>query len=255
MPEKNRKSGLSRAITRAIRHVRGFSHRDSLLRLRNSFSFSPKIIYDIGAHHGKWSEEISKLFPDAEFFLFEANPANEKYLQNAPGRHFIVALSAEDGRKCEFFTPKTGSNTGSSLFRAQSVDFRNENLEVLSVETKKLESLARENALPLPDFIKLDVQGAEIDVLHGAAGILSNCKALIAEASFVQGNEGAPGAGAVLTAIEELGFMCVDLCKARRTVIGSVCEVDLLFVNRELYGKYLNLQLGHAPESVPATLK
>lgn len=244
MQQKSKSSRLSRAITRAIRHVRGFSHRDTLIRTRDAFSMSPKVVYDIGAHQGNWTTETTDIFPSAQFFLFEANPANEGPLSRFPGSHFIVTLSDEDGKRREFFTPKIGSNTGSSLYRAQSTDFDSENLQVISVDTRTLESFVREKKLPPPDFIKLDVQGSELDVLRGAGGLLENCSALIAEVSLVQGNEGAPDPGDLINGIRDLGFRCVDLCKARRTVIGSVCEIDLLFVNQDLYERFLNMQLG-----------
>lgn len=205
---------------------------------------SPRVIYDIGAHQGSWAAETAKIFPSASYFLFEANPANESHLSRLQEPHFIVTLSEKDGQRREFFTPKIGSNTGSSLYKAQSVDFDRENLQVISVDTRTLESFAREKGIPPPDFIKLDVQGSELDVLRGAGGLLSSCSALIAEVSLVQGNEGAPDPGALINGIRDLGFRCVDLCKARRTKIGSVCEIDLLFVNQELYEKYLRMQLG-----------
>ena len=256
MKRLKKESRPSRAITRAVRHVRGFSHRDTLIRLRDNFLFSPRVIYDIGAHQGKWSTEVSALFPNAKIFMFEANPANEQNLVGSASSYVIAALSDQDGQKRQFFTPKTGSNTGSSLYKAQNVDFRDDNLEILFVETRRLDSLVKDKMLPRPDFMKLDVQGSELEVLRGAGDLLSDCRGIIAELSFVQGNEGAPQAGAVLSGIEALGFGCVDLCKARRTVIGSVCEVDLLFVNKELYGKYLDLQLGRdftpAPQQIEA---
>jgi FkbM family methyltransferase len=205
---------------------------------------SPKVIYDIGAHQGNWTSETAKIFPSAQFFLFEANPSNESHLSRLSESRFIVTLSDKDGQRREFFTPKVGSNTGSSLYKAQSIDFDRENLRVISVDTRTLESFVRERKVPAPDFMKLDVQGSELDVLRGAGGLLSNCSALIAEVSLVQGNEGAPDPGDLINGIRDLGFRCVDLCKARRTMIGSVCEIDLLFVNQELYDKYLRMQLG-----------
>ncbi len=235
---------LSRAFKRAVQHVRGFSHKDALLRLRDEFGFAPEVIYDIGAHHGKWSAEVRGLFPHAQFFLFEANPANEEVLATASETYHIAALSEHDGQRRNFYTPKTGSNTGSSLYRAQSADFMEENLRVIPVETRRLDSLARAKSIPPPDLVKLDVQGSELDVLRGAGELLGTCTAMIAEVSLVQGNAGAPDAGVLLRGIEELGFRCVDLCKARRTVIGSVCEVDLLFVGADLYDRYRDVQLG-----------
>ena len=112
--------------------------------------------------------------------------------------------------------------TGASLYRERSIHYLREKSRDLAVTTRRLDILAREHQLPSPDLIKLDVQGAELDVLNGAGAALENCSALIIELSLVQGNEGGPLAAEVIAGIDKLGFKCADVCKIRRTVIGSV---------------------------------
>ena len=43
--------------------------------------YKPDNIFDIGCFQGLWSKEISKIFPDSNFFLYDANNDNESYLK------------------------------------------------------------------------------------------------------------------------------------------------------------------------------
>ena len=54
----------------------------------------------------------------------------------------------------------------------------------LSVMTEALDFLLEANVLKPPDFIKLDVEGAELDVLKGAKEALRKCLGLIVEVRF-----------------------------------------------------------------------
>ncbi|NDE13742.1 FkbM family methyltransferase [bacterium] len=76
--------------------------------------------------------------------------------------------------------------------------------------TRTLDSIVTEHGLPLPDLIKIDVQGAEIDILKGAAATIQNCERLIVELQCVQYNRGALLVNESLPIIEGMGFECVD---------------------------------------------
>lgn len=230
---------MYRALKRLYRHYQGFSHQAALKRLRNKFGFTPRVIYDIGAHHGKWTHSMRRLFRDAQYILLDANPDNAPVLEALGERHCIAALSEKDGVARNLYMTRHPVTTGVSLYQEQTAAFLGQNLRVLKVTTRRLDALAHEQGWPPPDLIKLDVQGAELDVLRGAGDLLDHCSAVIAEVSLLQGNAGAPDAGAVISGIEALGFSCVDLCKARRTRDGGLSQMDLLFVNSALYEKLL----------------
>jgi FkbM family methyltransferase len=53
-----------------------------------------------------------------------------------------------------------------------------------------LSQLAISENLPNPDFVKLDVQGAEIDILKGAGDLLDGCSLLLVECPIVPYNLG-----------------------------------------------------------------
>jgi len=57
--------------------------------------------------------------------------------------------------------------------------------------TFKLDDIVRQKGFPKPDLVKIDVQGAEIDVLRGGKKTLRSCNHLIIELQHIQYNEGA----------------------------------------------------------------
>jgi hypothetical protein len=75
--------------------------------------------------------------------------------------------------------------------------------------SKKLDTVVPEKSFPLPDLIKIDVQGAEKDLIHGAAETLKSVQHLIVEMQCVNYNDKAPLVGETLPYIESLGFKCV----------------------------------------------
>jgi FkbM family methyltransferase len=225
---------VARALSRlpwVKRKAAKLSHRNALLRLE-ALGFAPATIYDIGAYRGGWTRLASEVFPEAAFVLFEANADNAAHL--SPLRHFTVALSAEDGEK-SLFLPREGDATGTSLYRENSAHYDAQNLVVRKVTTSRLDTLVAAERLPPADLIKIDVQGAELDVIAGAKAALSRCEALIAELSLASYNKDAPLIGETLPAITQLGFRCVDICELHRAGAGNVLQADFLFVKPALF--------------------
>ena len=72
------------------------------LKLLQSNGFNPKVIYDIGAFHGHFSEQISIIYPNAKFHLFEGNDNHRFILEQ--GRfpcHFVVL--GDENNQVTFF--------------------------------------------------------------------------------------------------------------------------------------------------------
>jgi FkbM family methyltransferase len=116
---------------------------------------------DIGAHRGAILREILAAAPLGQHFAFEPLPEHAAYLATAfPGvRVFPIALSDQTGKAA--FTRVLAHPTRSS-FKDPTGGV---GIETIRVETDRLDNL-----LPPElkiDFIKLDVEGAEYQVLKG----------------------------------------------------------------------------------------
>jgi FkbM family methyltransferase len=230
---------IGRATSRlpwAKRRVRKLSHRNALARLKG-LGFAPTTIYDIGAYRGGWSRIAEEAFPEATCILFEANTDNVPYLEAFERRHFVVALAEADTDKT-FFVPRAGDATGASLYLENTGHYADANRVARNVTTARLDTIATANNLPPPDLIKIDVQGAELDVIAGGAQAIAHCDVLIAELSLASYNKGAPLVADVMPVIAQHGLRCVDICELHRGPAGGVLQADFLFVKPKLFDAF-----------------
>lgn len=104
---------------------------------------------------------------------------------------------------------KTESNlTGNSYYK-ENTEFYSDSDGVPTVGWT-LDGIVSDNQWPLPDLIKIDVQGAEVDILRGAAYCLSQCNDVILEAQHEDYNRGAPKVLDVIKFMESIGFELVE---------------------------------------------
>jgi hypothetical protein len=72
-----------------------------------------------------------------------------------------------------------------------------------------LDTIVKNRNFPSPDFMKLDVQGSELDIIKGSIKTLKSVKHLIVEMQHLQYNDEAPLVNKTLPLIESLDFKCV----------------------------------------------
>ena len=185
-----------------------------------------RVVYDIGANDGEWSLEVRSKLPKAAFYLFEANPVHAPALDNTGLPYFIKVLSSER-RNVEFYS--TGSR-GDSYFRENSRHY--DHVTPQSVEADTLDQIASGGRLPPPDFIKLDTQGSELDILRGAPRALSAAHLVLIECPITAYNLGAPKIGEYLAFMESSGFIPVELTDTHHAN-GALIQIDLLFSRRQ----------------------
>lgn len=92
---------------------------------------------------------------------------------------------------------------------------RPERFDVISeipIQTSILDALN----LPQPDFIKIDVQGAELSILQNAANTLSGCIGLEVEVEFAPIYAGQPLFGDVCQFLTDQGFVFIDFTSLNR---------------------------------------
>src|ERR1700676_3401348 len=169
-----------RAFPWSKRKAQKLSHRNALARL-GSLGFTPRMIYDIGAYRGGWTRLAAEVFPQARFVLFEANADHAGELASSGHQHVIAALGAQDDAARPFHVPHRGDATGASLYIENTAHYAEPNLQIRQIATARLDTLVARDRLALPDLIRIDVQGAELDVMAGANQTLPAASALIVE--------------------------------------------------------------------------
>lgn len=198
-------------------------------RLRDR-GFGPNGIIDIGAHVGEWTRSIKNVFPSAPIIMIEARELQREALEQVCAElqnvSYVIALLGREQRdSVEFHV----LDTGSSLFNERSNVPRSS--AVLPVLT--LDELASTDCrLKSPLFLKLDVQGAELEVLRGAASTLSTAEVVQLEVQILHYNEGAPSAADVIAFMNEHDFAIFDVAGFIRPNGVGLVQLDLIFVRK-----------------------
>jgi FkbM family methyltransferase len=208
------------------------STMQDLLERLASHGFEPKGILDIGAYNGSWAELARKAFPSASLFLVEAQPdpepglaaAMERLGKNVEYRICLLGPGSQENVPFNVMETPFGS-TGSSLYSERSDHDRRQ----VELSMHALDDILGDRRGSF-ELLKLDVQGAELDVLRGAEKTLAEARCVIIEACFLPYNEGRPLVGDIINYLTERGFVLRDLADLRRGKGGVPWEADLAFL-------------------------
>ena len=180
--------------------------RDHVEYLKN-MNVQPKVIYDIGACVMHWTKEAKKIWPDAKIVMFDAMDHAE-FLYKESGLDYNCGNPIGDECKDVYFYENAMDPAGNSIYKENTQFFTEEHKVLKKMET--LDHIMKRKKYPLPDFIKIDVQGAELDVLKGAEKALTNCKDIIIEMQHQEYNLGAPLVKEVTEYLQSIGFEFVE---------------------------------------------
>jgi FkbM family methyltransferase len=133
-------------------------------------------VLDIGAHHGLYTLLASKRVGQAgKVFAFEPSPRERRLLEQHLRLNFCsnvrvqsVALGVSTTTTDLFLVD--GEENGCNSLRPPTVDGKT---TPVKVQVVSLDEWLEEHGNPAVDFIKLDVEGGELDVLKGAMKMLS----------------------------------------------------------------------------------
>jgi methyltransferase, FkbM family len=139
-----------------------------------------RVFFDIGANVGYYSMIASKLYPHMQIYSFEPVPrtfceleANVKLNEAENVRPIPIALSDRVADAVIFYDEKEAV---AASFR--DIRERKEAVARIDVKTTTLDVFCECNNV-FPDFIKCDVEGAELDVFKGSVEVLKHSKPII----------------------------------------------------------------------------
>jgi FkbM family methyltransferase len=205
--------------------------RDTLQMLR-ARGFDPRVVVDGGANVGQWFGLAVDVFPGARFEIVEPVPACHAALDRLAAQHprttvHKVALTAP-GRAA--VSMAGGSHVGcTGSFVVDAGDPRAE----IVCDATTLDALFAQGATANDRvFLKLDLEGREMEALRGAASLLPSVEVLLLETQFFQidGN-GLPCFDDVVVWLKERGFVTYDIAnlagrgRDHRLVLGDVVFV------------------------------
>lgn len=144
---------------------------------------------DVGCHEGEVFDMFLKIAPRGNHFAFEPVPYLFKDLQkkyaNADNCHiYNYAISNSEGQTT---FNHVISNPAYSGIKKRNYDRRDEKDETIIVTKKRLDDIIP-RALKI-DFIKIDVEGGDFDVMLGAKIIITGSRPLIVFEFGIEGSD------------------------------------------------------------------
>lgn len=163
--------------------------------------------------------------------MVEANPNCEPYLRLLGKPYEIVALSDKGGYTDLYVEKINPVATGASLYKENTDWYGEGKYETITIPTKTLDGCNYFEG-ELIDFIKIDVQGAELDILNGGKNTLSRTDCVSLEVSLVEYNQGAPLISEIIDKMREYNFYMLDIIEYHsfsHLFGGAIFQLDVLF--------------------------
>ena len=214
-------------------HANRFGAIDETLSSLVNRGFAPKIIFDGGANVGEFALLARRIFGDEpEIHMFEPQPACapilEKLTQQRKLHFHAAALGSTPGQLLPFVVDPAGITTG-----AHVAPRANSHPSVM-VPFVTLDSLFQ-SRLSSQDraFLKLDLQGWELDALKGSIGTLPSIEVVLVEVSFFsQAYE--PSIASIVSFFDDIEFDLYDIASLSGIQANNrLHQADFVFLNRK----------------------
>lgn len=214
------------------------------LRQLTTLGFHPCTVIDVGA--ASQTAELYEEYPKADILLIEPlcefEPSLRQICEKYRAQYLLAAAGERPGTATLNVHP---DRFGSSLLKEEegpSVDGEPRQVPVITID-----DACAERNLKGPYLIKVDVQGAELQVLAGARQTLSNTEAIVLEVSLFGLMIGGPQFYDVISQMKSYGFVVYDIYGfSYRPFDGALAQVDMVFVREQ--GRFRQSHVFSTPE-------
>jgi FkbM family methyltransferase len=193
----------------------------------------PRTVIDVGVGGG--TPHLYEAFPDAHLVLVEPlaefAPAIASVLARRPGVHFPVALGAAEAEREVRVEPRFAER--SSFYARHELEVTGDAATIRRIPVTTLDRLVGAQRFAAPYGLKIDVEGAELEVIRGAAETLLATDFVIAEVSVLDRFEGGHTFAEFVAAMDAAGFAVRDILGVGRADTSEVTFVDLVFRRRD----------------------
>jgi FkbM family methyltransferase len=189
--------------------------------------FKPQTVIDVGVAYQ--TSELYEAFKDADILLIEPlvefEPFLRKICSSYHAQYVLAAAGETAGTAVLNVRPdKIGSSLLSEV-EGSAVESSPRTVAVITIDEACMERNLRG-----PFLIKVDVQGAELQVLSGAKRTLQETEAVLLEVSLFGFWVGSPQFYDVIAYMKECGFVAYDFCGfLYRPLDSALCQMDMIF--------------------------
>jgi len=210
--------------------------------LRDMLGIRPVSIVDAGAATGTWTRAAAFVHPSSAIFAFEPLPRSFATLQELALRLpgvicFPFALGAINGPVTFYANDFPDASSMLRVTPEMSAAFPHAaQAREMSVTCRRLDAIAGLELRP-PALLKLDVQGAECEVIDGCGELIGTFDAVIAEVNFTSLYERQAGFGGIRDRLEARGFTHFMQLRRDDAVWPDVHSCDVVFLHNRVGGE------------------
>jgi FkbM family methyltransferase len=188
---------------------------------------APRTVIDVGVAAG--TSELYDAFAHAELLLVEPMAEWRAQLEALGATRRVHVETVAAGREpgeTEFFVHRVPACSSMLGRRGTEAD-----VERRTVPVVPLDDLVARHGFEGPFVLKVDVEGAELEVLAGAARVLADAQLVLLEVSFFELVEGGAQFADVVCAMRDLGWAAYEIYNGHvRPLDGALAQVDMAFV-------------------------
>lgn len=214
-----------------------FYHTKNRLIHLKSKGYTPNTCLDLGSNIGDWNLMFTSIFPNCDILSIDANPICAFELKNRNLNHRIALIGDKEMESVNFYVDDDFLSGGASIYLENTIFYKNPNIIKLPMAT--LDSLDMNF-----DFIKMDIQGAELDAIKGGLKTITNCSFLLLELAVVNYNMGSPLSNEIINYLNNLNFVIYDIFDLHYDTFykknNQLLQIDMCFINKNKLGNYLN---------------
>jgi FkbM family methyltransferase len=179
---------------------------------------------------------VLDVFPDVNILMIEGNSDHAGKLEMVANRakniSFEIELLSDIEKKVIYYKKKDGGTSGNTLYRESANAYDDKCIFEEERRSKALDELLKDKGMDI-DFIKLDVQGSEIDILNGGVETVKKTRFLLLEVQLLEYNSNAPLAAKVIEFLSKLNFKMYDIFEIHYLPDGRLAEIDILFAKED----------------------
>jgi FkbM family methyltransferase len=150
------------------------------------------VFFDVGANIGDYTELLATHHPKAKIYCFEPNPNTFKKLaENCGDLATLIngGIGAEIGElKLYFESSDSTSVQASSNPEILNVIAKQSDLTSIDIKINTIDNYCLQNGIDSIDFLKIDIEGFELEALEGAKKLLSEKKIKLIQFEFNEVN-------------------------------------------------------------------
>jgi FkbM family methyltransferase len=199
----------------------------TLVRMKRN-GFRPSVVVDIGAYEGEFTTLAKAIFPDTRVLMVEPLEAKQGILSRMCSEDGTIELRQTLlGSRVQKSVQFHQNETASSVLREAGGSVGSS----ISLPMTTLDSLTAGTSYEAADFLKLDVQGYELEVLRGGERSLTSVEAVLMEVNLIEIHVGVPLIDEVVVFMGQRGFRMYDVCTFhRRPLDSALWQMDVVFV-------------------------